>query len=127
MALVIALGFLIGLGLGTVMPVTQVVVQTVGGRAKLGAATATLSLARSTGGAAGAALFGALVFAMIPDLDRTALLQQTSGLDIDRIVRAFHRAFLFAAAVAALAAFTASRIPRITLWQPRKQRDAVPR
>ncbi|HEY0337426.1 MAG TPA: MFS transporter [Burkholderiales bacterium] len=127
MALVIALGFLIGLGLGTVMPVTQVVVQTVGGRAKLGAATATLSLARSTGGAAGAALFGALVFAMIPDVDRTSLLQQTSGLDIDRIVRAFHRAFLFAAAVAALAAFTASRMPPITLWQPRKRRDAIPR
>jgi MFS family permease len=127
MALVIALGFFIGLGLGTVMPVTQVVVQTVAGRAKLGAATATLSLARSTGGAAGAALFGALVFAMIPDVDRQTLLQQTSGVDIDRIVGAFHRAFLFAAAVAALAAFMASRIPHITLWQPPKRRDAIPR
>jgi hypothetical protein len=32
------------------------------------------------------------------------------------VVRAFHRAFLFAAALAALAAFTASRIPRVRLW-----------
>jgi hypothetical protein len=64
---------------------------------------------------------------MIPDVDRQMLLQQTSGVDIDRIVRAFHRAFLFAAAVAALAAFTASRIPHITLWQPRKRRAAIPR
>ena len=33
-------------------------------------------------------------------------------------VRAFHAAFLFAAALAAVAAFTASRIPRIALWDP---------
>jgi hypothetical protein len=33
------------------------------------------------------------------------------------VVGAFHRAFLFAAGVAALAAFTASRIPKIKLWQ----------
>jgi hypothetical protein len=38
------------------------------------------------------------------------------------IVRAFHAAFLFAAAVAALAAFTASRIPRIALWDPTERR-----
>jgi hypothetical protein len=38
-------------------------------------------------------------------------------MDIDTIVRAFHRGFLFVAAVAALAAFVASRMPRITLWQ----------
>ena len=122
MALVIALGFITGLGLGTVMPVNQVVVQIVAGRAKLGAATATLSLARSTGGAAGAALFGALVFAMIPDVDRQSVLEQAGALDIDTVVYAFHRGFLCAAGVAALAAFTASRIPPITLWQSAGQR-----
>jgi hypothetical protein len=31
------------------------------------------------------------------------------------VVQAFHRAFLFAAAIAALAALTASRIPRVSL------------
>jgi len=122
MGLVIVLGFVVGLGLGSVMPVSQVTVQTVAGRAKLGAATATLSLARATGGAAGAALFGALVFAMLPNVDRQTLVQHAAGLDINLVVHAFHRAFLCAAVVAALAAFTASRIPRITLWTPPKRR-----
>jgi EmrB/QacA subfamily drug resistance transporter len=122
MASVVALGFITGLGLGTVMPISQVVVQTVAGRSKLGAATATLSLARSTGGAAGAALFGALVFAMIPNADRASLLQQASEMDIGIVVRAFHRGFLFAAAVAAIAAFVASRMPHINLWERMKSR-----
>ncbi|MGZ5116466.1 MAG: MFS transporter [Burkholderiales bacterium] len=122
MASVVPLGFITGLGLGTVMPISQVVVQTVAGRSKLGAATATLSLARSTGGAAGAALFGALVFAMIPNADRASLLQQASEMDMSIVVRAFHRGFLFAAAVAAIAAFVASRMPRINLWERMKSR-----
>ena len=126
MILVIALGFMTGLGLGSVMPVNQVVVQTVAGRARLGAATATLSLARSTGGAAGAALFGALVFAMIPGVDRQTLLLQANAVDTEMVVRAFHRAFLFAAAVAALASFTASRIPRVRLWQPAAPQGSKP-
>jgi hypothetical protein len=75
---------------------------------------ALIGLARATGGAAGAALFGAVVFAMIPDVDRQAL---ASATEVAPIVHAFDRAFLFAAAVAALAAFTASRIPRVKLWQ----------
>jgi EmrB/QacA subfamily drug resistance transporter len=99
MTLIIALGFLTGLGLGAVMPINQVVVQTVSGRHRLGAAMSLISLARATGGAAGAAMFGAVVFAQTGD-----------------VVRAFHIAFFCAAAVAALAAFTASRIPRVKLW-----------
>jgi len=99
--LVIGLGFLTGLGLGVVMPINQVVVQTVAGRARLGAAMALMGLARSTGGATGAALFGAVVFALMPHVD---------------VVQAFHRAFLVAAGVAVLGALTASRIPRVKLW-----------
>ena len=99
--LVIALGFLTGLGLGSVMPINQVVVQTVAGRPRLGAATSLMGLARSTGGAAGAALFGAVLFALLPHMD---------------VVQAFHRAFLVAAAIATLGAFVASRIPRVQLW-----------
>jgi EmrB/QacA subfamily drug resistance transporter len=99
--LVIGLGFMTGLGLGSVMPINQVVVQTVAGKPRLGAAMALMGLARSTGGAAGAALFGAVVFALIPRLDT---------------VQAFHRAFLVAAGVAALGAFVASRVPRVRLW-----------
>jgi len=114
LTLVITLGFFTGLGLGAVMPVNQIVVQTVAGRQRLGAVMSLIGLARATGGAAGAALFGAVVFAMIPDVDRQAL---TAAADVAPIVAAFHRAFLFAAAVAALAALTASRIPKIRLWQ----------
>jgi EmrB/QacA subfamily drug resistance transporter len=115
---VIALGFGTGLGLGSVMPVTQVVVQTVAGRTKLGSAMANLSLARSTGGAAGTALMGAVVFALIPDVDRQSIVQQAQAGDAERIIEAFHHAFFFAASIAALGAFTAYRMPRMKLWGP---------
>ena len=114
---VIVLGFVTGLGLGAVMPVNQAVVQTVAGRARLGTAMAMISLARSTGGATGAALFGALIFAMLPNPEGQTLLQHASAFEAEAVVRAFHRGFLFAAAVAALAAYTAYRIPHITLWE----------
>jgi EmrB/QacA subfamily drug resistance transporter len=124
MALVIVLGFLAGAGFGTVMPTSQMTMQTEAGRAKLGAVTAIAGLARSTGGAAGAALFGAIVFAMIPEAGPQGLAHAAGDGDVGAIVHAFHRAFLFAAALAALGAFTASRIPHITLWQPAAQKSA---
>jgi MFS family permease len=99
MTLIITLGFFTGVGLGAVMPINQVVVQTVAGRQRLGAVMSLIGLARATGGAAGTALFGAMVFAQTGD-----------------VAQAFHWAFLFTAGVAALAAFTASRIPRVKLW-----------
>ena len=118
MVRVIVLGFLTGIGLGTVMSVNQVIVQTVAGRARLGSATAMTALARSTGGAAGAAVFGALVFAMIPNVDRQSLVRHASEFDMAIVVEAFHRGFLFASAIAALAALTANRIPHISLHAP---------
>jgi MFS family permease len=119
--LVIVLGFVTGMGLGTVMPVNQVVVQTVAGRARLGAATALTTLARSTGGSAGTALFGALVFALIPGADRQSLLAHATEYEAATVVHAFHRAFIVAGVVAALAAFTASRIPSVKLWETRER------
>jgi len=115
MTLIITLGFFTGLGLGAVMPVNQVVVQTVAGRHRLGAVMALIGLARATGGAAGAALFGAVVFAMIPAVDRQSLASMGDA-NLEVLIHAFHRAFLCAAGVAALAAFTASRIPRVKLF-----------
>jgi MFS family permease len=117
MGVVIALSILCGLGFGCVMPTIQVTIQTVAGRERLGVVTALNGLARSTGGAAGAALFGAVVFALIPGVERDALLQAASEADVAAILRAFHRAFLLAAAVAATAAFVASRMPDSTLWE----------
>jgi len=117
--LVIALGFLCGLGFGCVMPTIQVTVQTVAARERLGVVMALNGLARSTGGAVGAALFGAVVFALIPGVERSTLLQAASEADVAAILRAFHRAFLLAACVAAAAAFIASRMPDSTLWERR--------
>jgi MFS family permease len=120
MGVVIVLGFSTGLGLGAVMPINQVVVQTAAGRAQLGTAMSMMSLARSTGGAAGAAAFGALIFALLPDANGQALLDHADGLDREQVLRAFHHGFLFASAVAALGAFVAWRIPRTTLWEVQK-------
>jgi EmrB/QacA subfamily drug resistance transporter len=117
MALVIVLGFVCGLGFGCVMPTIQVTVQTIAGRERLGVVMALNGLARATGGAAGAALFGAVVFALIPGIDRGNLLQtvRESG-DVAPVVHAFHRAFLVASFVAAAAAAIATRMPSRSLW-----------
>jgi EmrB/QacA subfamily drug resistance transporter len=119
--LVAALGFLTGFGFGSVMPTTNVTVQTVAGRAKLGAVTALVSLSRSTGGAAGAALFGAVVFSLLPQATGRGELLAFAASDPERVVRAFHHAFLFPAGVAIAAAFVASRMPRVVLWQKRDE------
>lgn len=122
------LGFFAGLGLGTIMPITTLVVQTVAGRAKLSVATAGLSLSRSTGGAAGAAIFGAIVFAMLPEVDRHSLVREASTLGAQRVLDAFHLGFLCVAAVAAFGVYTAARMPRVRLWEPdRKPQDDAPR
>ena len=105
-ALIGGLAFVIGLGFGCVMPTTNVTLQTVAGRERLGVVTALMALARSTGGAAGAAFFGAVAFAMMP-----AAAQGRS------VMSAFHTGFLVFAVVAAAAAFTASRIPPLKLWE----------
>ena len=62
-AVVTALTMLVGVGLGMVMPPTQVTVQLAAGRKALGVATATISLSRAIGGAAGVAVVGAVLFA----------------------------------------------------------------
>ena len=90
------------------MPTIQVTIQTVAGRQRLGVVTALNGLARSTGGAVGAALFGAAVFAFAP-----------RATDVDALAHAFHRAFMFAALVAATAAVIASRMPDVALWERR--------
>jgi MFS family permease len=108
MGLLVFLSVCCGLGFGCVMPTINVTVQTVGGRVRLGVVMALNGLARSTGGAAGAALFGAAVFAFA-----------SGASDVDALVHSFHRAFMFAAFVAAAAALVASRMPDVALWERR--------
>jgi MFS family permease len=64
-ATVMSLTVLAGVGLGMVMPPTQVAVQYAAGRESLGAATATISVSRAVGGAIGVAIVGAILFAML--------------------------------------------------------------
>jgi MFS family permease len=110
------LGLVAGLGFGTVMPVNQVVAQTVAGRARLGAVTSMFSLFRSIGAASGAAVFGALVYALMPVIDETALAQAAPEIQTLSVTHAFHVAFIVAALVAAVAALASSRVPRVLLW-----------
>jgi EmrB/QacA subfamily drug resistance transporter len=63
--IVMALIALTGIGLGMVMPPTQVTVQLAAGPAALGAATASIALSRAIGGATGVALVGAVLIAAL--------------------------------------------------------------
>ena len=63
--LVLALTIAAALGLGTVMPVSQIIVQDSAGREALGSATASLAVSRSIGGAFGAGLAGTLLFGLM--------------------------------------------------------------
>jgi EmrB/QacA subfamily drug resistance transporter len=56
--------------LGTAMPVVQLTVQLVAGRANLGAAAASVQFSRSVGGAFGTAIVGAVLFAVLSATDR---------------------------------------------------------
>jgi EmrB/QacA subfamily drug resistance transporter len=123
--LVAVLGFVAGLGFGTVMPINQVVVQTVAGRTRLGAVTAMVSLFRSIGAASGAAVFGALVYALMPAIDVSALERSATDVPTQPVTHAFHVAFVMASLVAACAAMAASRVPRIRLWSKPDAASAI--
>lgn len=114
MALMVVLGAGCGIGFGTVMPVAQILVQSLAGRERLGAASSIVSLARSAGGALGTAGFGALVFALLGIGNLDALLQAgRSG--VAAVGPAFHSAFIGAGMLALLGAWVASRLPRVQL------------
>jgi MFS family permease len=86
---VLALTSLVGIGLGMVMPPTQVTVQLAAGPAALGAATASISLSRAIGGAAGVAVVGAVLIAALGVTGGSlpALLQRVLEAGPDAIAR----------------------------------------
>jgi len=126
---IMALTALVGIGLGMVMPPTQVAVQTAAGRSALGVATASISLCRAVGGATGVALVGAALFALV---DRAgdgaaALLHQAieggsgsiASLSLGQraslvghVNDAYRVAFGVLAAIAAIGALIATTVPR---------------
>lgn len=112
---VAVLGLVAGACFGGVMPVSQVVSQAIAGRARLGAAGAMVTIFRFVGGAAGTAMTGALVYALLPGMDLRAMVLVADAAQIEAILHAFHIAFLFAAAVTAMAAIVASRMPKVSI------------
>ena len=110
-----ALGLIAGLGFGSVMPSSQLLVQAVAGRSRLGAAAATISLARSTGASLGTAVFGSLVFGIATPADLHAALNASSAVATRRVTEAFHIGFGAAALVALAAVFAARKVPKVEL------------
>jgi len=109
------LGMLCGIGFGTVMPTTQLVIQTVAGRSNVGSVTALASLSRNLGAAIGTALFGVLIYALLPGFDHNTSIETLRSGSHEPVVNAFQNSFYVAAVIAALAALNAARAPLITL------------
>ncbi len=116
-------------GLGTVMPTSQILVQDEAGPKALGAATASVSVSRSFGGAIGSALAGVLLYLMLGGSDTvfSNALEQLGAhgsqflatLPTDeravlstRIADAFRPVFVMLAMITATGAVLAYSVPR---------------
>ena len=139
---ILGMTFLAGVGLGMVMPPTQVAVQTVAGRHALGVATGSISLCRAVGGATGVAVAGAVLFALIDRAggSATALLHQAIDggsafiatlSDAQRaslasyVNDAYRIAFAVLAGFAALGALIAATVPPFD-WNDAEVESAEP-
>jgi Na+/melibiose symporter-like transporter len=85
---------IIGLGIGTVLPVSTVAIQNAVEVHQLGTATATMNFFRSLGGAIAVAIFGAIVLGNVAasggsiiNLDSLAHETAAAGLDLGAIFR----------------------------------------
>ncbi len=108
-----------GLGFGTVMPNSQVIVQTQAGRSRLGVAAALISLGRSAGANLGTAVFGAAVFNQLHAVAGSQqpveqwLAQHPQGAAA--FVTAFHWSFAALGLVLLGGAWLAQRMPVLPL------------
>ncbi|HZY18255.1 MAG TPA: MFS transporter [Ramlibacter sp.] len=117
---------LCGVGFGTVMPSAQIATQMLAGRERLGAASALLSLTRSTGASVGTAAFGGLAFALlnVRPVGREGATLPLDTLSPAAVTHAFHIVFGVLAVYAALAAVAAARAPRMSLRSQPPAADA---
>ncbi|GIU05087.1 hypothetical protein TUM4641_14300 [Shewanella morhuae] len=109
------LGVLVGIGLGTVMPSVQLVVQSVSGKARLSQITAMVSLCRSMGAAIGTALFSVLLYSLLPLTDAEFGIDAIRKLPIETVHHAFQYGFMAAAGVALCAAIVGFLSPATAL------------
>jgi EmrB/QacA subfamily drug resistance transporter len=114
-ALIAGLGFFCGIGLGTVMPSTQLLIQSIAGRENLGRIISMASLSRSLGASMGTALFGALIYGLIPNFNHNSGMTFLLNSPREHIINAFQIGFLVAAIIAFCCALNAARAPRISL------------
>jgi len=114
-AMIASLGVLTGLGFGTVMPTTQIIVQTVAGRGRLATATSLASLSRSMGAATGTTVFGILIFSLLPSLPAGASAEDFLKLPPTEIQFAFHLVFGLMALTCAMGALVAARAPAVRI------------
>jgi len=119
---------LIAFGMGMVMTVAQVTIQSAAGRKSLGAASGSIQLARTVGAVFGTAIFGTILFATLaindpqaaPMFGRILNLGPEALVSLDaprraaimsEIVAGFRYAFLMLAAIAAIACLLAATNP----------------
>lgn len=109
------LGVLVGVGLGTVMPSVQLVVQSVSGKARLSQITAMVSLCRSMGAAIGTALFSLLLYGLLPLKGEEVGIEAMKQLPAESVHAAFQYGFIAASTVALCAAIVGFLSPATAL------------
>ncbi|MFG0888389.1 MDR family MFS transporter [Vibrio sp. CJQ_6] len=114
-SIVSAIGFFCCLGLGSIMPSTQITIQTIAGKASLGRITSMAGLSRSLGASVGTAVFGTLIYSQIPGFNAQSSLTALLDTPRDVIIDAFQTGYLLAAGLAFLCLLNALRAPRIQL------------
>ncbi|MFB2687254.1 MFS transporter [Shewanella mangrovisoli] len=116
------LGVLVGIGLGTVMPSVQLVVQSVSGKARLSQITAMVSLSRSMGAAIGTALFSLLLYGLLPLEGAQVGIAAIKQLPIEVVHHAFQWGFI----AAALVALSCASVGYLSPATPLKDHDTEP-
>lgn len=113
----VAVSFLIGTGVGFVMPSSLVAVQNAASHEDIGAATASLLLLRAMGGAFGATLAGSTIALHLGTMDWNPAEAQGRAADSSTLAAttAFHTAFLLTAGLSALALLLSLKIADIAL------------
>jgi EmrB/QacA subfamily drug resistance transporter len=110
---------IVGLGVGLAMSTAAITATAIHDvpAARLGVASALPNISRYTGGALGAAVLGAILNANVPaGLERSLGRVAADGREL--VADGFRTALLVAAAFLLLAAFAASRMPRLDAREP---------
>jgi EmrB/QacA subfamily drug resistance transporter len=117
LALIVAVCFAVGVGLGFILPSTLVAIQNAAPRADVGAATATLLLLRAMGGAFGATLAGTILTMRLGNaIDALGNAHHTTTSTFNpALAAAFHITFLAVAGFAAIGLLIGLKVEDVAL------------